>query len=325
MLHVTVFNSLVRAWQNAFNLWCSLVIMRNLLYYKYVEIVDPDAFRDEHLQLLRSLNLKGKVFVAREGINGCITGAEQDAENYKAAMRTDSRFADLEFKDTPASEHGFRKTIVRVRPEIVTSSTTVNLTNAAPYIEANELKALLESGEEVILLDARNNYESAIGRFKNAITPDISVFRKFTDVADELSKLKNKKIVTYCTGGIRCEKASAVLKERGFTDVQQLHGGIIRYGEEVGNDHWEGRCFVFDTRGSIAIHPEGQSEPIASCHDCHLPADTYYNCRRVLCDKRLIGCSKCIERLQGFCSRFCLNEHARREREAQQRACGTQA
>jgi len=286
--------------------------MRNILFYKYVHISDLEKYRDEHLVLLRSLQLKGKVLIATEGINGCITGEDSSTKQYMAALRADSRFADMEFKDTYASEHSFRKILVRIREEIVTSSTTVTVQNAAPYIEPTELKALLESGEEIVLIDARNNYESAIGRFANAITPDIDVFRQFTNVADELAHLKEKQVVTYCTGGIRCEKASAVLKERGFTNVKQLHGGIIRYGEEVGNDHWEGRCFVFDTRGSIAIHPDGQSAPIASCHSCKMPADTYYNCQRALCDKRLIGCTRCIERLQGFCSKFCLNEHTRR-------------
>jgi UPF0176 protein len=286
--------------------------MRNLLYYKYVEIADPAEFQKQHMQLMLDLGLKGKVLVAHEGINGCITGTEEATEQYKAALWSDARFADMEFKEGLTSEHGFKKTIVRVRSEIVTSKTTVNLHNKAPYIEPSELKTLLENNEEVILLDARNNYESAIGKFKNALTPDIPVFREFNEYVDTLEHLKDKPIVTYCTGGIRCEKASAVLKEKGFSNVRQLHGGIIRYGEEVGNEHWEGKCFVFDTRGAINIDPAKQSEPIAKCHVCNVPADKYYNCRLVTCDKRFIACAACEEKLERHCSKNCKNVHSKK-------------
>jgi UPF0176 protein len=281
-------------------------IMRNLLFYKYVEIEDLVAFRESHLAVLRQLHLKGKVLIAHEGINGCVTGTEEETAAYKQLLWADPRFSDLEFKDTEAPAHGFRKTIVRIRPEIVTSKTTVNLQNKAPYITPQELKETLDKNEDVILLDARNNYESAIGRFKNALTPDIVTFRQFTDVADQLRHIKDKPIVTYCTGGIRCEKASAVLKERGFTNVRQLHGGIIKYGEQVGSTHWEGKCFVFDTRGAINIDPN-ESEPIAKCAACNLPADTYYNCALVRCDKRFIACDACAQALEKHCCKKCRN------------------
>jgi UPF0176 protein len=286
--------------------------MRNLLFYKYVEIADPERFREEHLTLLRQLNLKGKVLVAHEGINGCITGTEAETEAYKQALWADERFADVEFKEGLTNEHGFRKTIVRVKSEIVASRTTVTLQNKAPYISPAELKAALDNNEEVILLDARNNYESRIGKFNNALTPDITVFREFSSYVESIEHLKDKPIVTYCTGGIRCEKASAVLKEHGFTNVRQLHGGIIKYGEHVGAAHWEGTCFVFDTRGSIHIDPAQQSELITKCAHCNLPADAYYNCALVNCDARFIACEQCATQLEQHCSKQCRNIHGKR-------------
>lgn len=276
--------------------------MRNILFYKYVEISDPEALKHAQRALMERLAIKGTVLLAREGINGCLTGTGESIDAYKEALTSDERFSDIEFKEGVTSEHGFKKIKVKVKPEIVTSKTTVTLANKAPYIEPEELKALLDAGEDVVLLDARNNYEAALGRFKGAITPDITVFRDFTKVADELAALKDKPIVTYCTGGIRCEKASAVLKERGFTNVRQLHGGIIRYGEEANGAHWEGTCFVFDTRRAV---PVGDAKPIAQCVSCQQVTDGYHNCAVKTCDAWYIACPECKATLSNCCSAVC--------------------
>jgi len=167
-----------------------------------------------------------------------------------------------------------------------------------------------------VLLDARNDYESTIGKFRGAITPAITVFREFTAVADNLAHLKDKQIVTYCTGGIRCEKASAVLKERGFTNVRQLHGGIIRYGEETGGAHWEGKCFVFDTRRAIPIAPNNTSI-IAQCAHCGVASDEQRNCAVLSCDKWFVACEACLDECNGACSPVCAQELHKRTPEKQ--------
>lgn len=283
--------------------------MQNLLYYKYVKIKDPESFRDKHLAFCKKIGLLGKVLVAKEGINGCVSGTEEQCKQYIIELRKDPSFADIEFKITATDNHNFKKMFVRIRNEIVTTKVlSIHLKDKAPYIEPREFKQLLESGEEIVVIDARNDYESDIGKFKNAITPDIKIFSEWPEAVKKLKYLKDKPIVTYCTGGIRCEKASAYLKEQGFKNVRQLHGGIIRYGEECGNSHWQGKCFVFDNRGAINIDPSAPSEPITQCNLCRLPCDDYYNCALFTCDKRFIACSTCIKALEGCCSKRCRNE-----------------
>jgi UPF0176 protein len=276
--------------------------MKNILFYKFVEIDEPMSFRDKHQVFCDSLELKGKVLVAHEGVNGCISGSEDACEAYKTMMWSDTRFEDIEFKESSVKDHTFRKMIVRIRDEIITfKQPQSKLRNTAPYIEPQELKQLYESGEEFYLLDARNNYESAIGKFKNAITPDIDVFSDFPQFLKDVEHLKDKKIVTYCTGGIRCEKASALMREQGFSSVFQLHGGIIQYGDVCSSDYWEGKCFVFDERVAIEVDPAKKAEPITSCAHCDRKDDRYYNCANVDCDKRFISCKDCVEKSSGKC------------------------
>ena len=151
----------------------------------------------------------------------------------------------------------------------------------------------------------RNNYEAKIGRFRNAITLNLPTFRQLPELIKQLEPLKEKNIVTYCTGGVRCEKAVSLLKKHGFKFVKQLHGGILNYGKECSDAYWEGKCFVFDTRGAVNIDPEKQSEPITQCEMCRLPCDAYHNCRITSCDRRFIACEACIKILNGCCSKNC--------------------
>ncbi len=281
--------------------------MRNILFYKYVPIENLEQFRDEHWDFCRSLNLLGKILIADEGINGCLTGTVENTQAYMDAMGKDPRFADMAFKMGNTNQHNFKKMIVRIRKEIVTSHLDVTPDQAAPYIEPEQLKKELDEGKELILIDARNLYEANIGKFKGAITPDVDVFSQWPEAVEKLKNLKDKPIVTYCTGGIRCEKASAHMIKQGFTNVRQLHGGIIRYGELCSNEHWEGKCFVFDTRGAVEIDPKKQTEPITQCTLCNLPNDTYHNCAFVDCDKRFISCEKCHAVLEGCCTKNCKN------------------
>jgi UPF0176 protein len=282
--------------------------MKNILFYKYVDIEDLESFKEEQFELAKSLNLLGTILVAEEGINGCLSGKEKDLEEYKKLLTKDSRFSDIKFKEGGINKHSFKRLHVRIRKEIVSSSFMANLRNKAEYIEPKDLKKLLDSNEEVIMLDARNNYEYNIGKFKDAIHLDLDTFRELPSKLNQIKKLKNKKIVTYCTGGVRCEKASAFLKENGFENVYQVHGGILTYGQECGNEHWEGKCFVFDTRGAIDIDPNAQSEPITQCVLCNIPNADLHNCELTSCDKWFTACDDCIKFLEGCCSKKCRND-----------------
>jgi UPF0176 protein len=287
--------------------------MLNVLFYLYVEMTDLEGFREAHHKVLEKHNLLGKVLIASEGINGNVTGEEQDCIAYMQELHQDPRFKDMQFKLGTTETHNFRKRIVRIRNEIVTYKIEADMKDKAPYIEPQELKAELDAGEEVVLIDVRNRFEYKIGHFEGAVEAQMDVSSEWPEAVKELASkgLKDKKVVTYCTGGVRCEKATAYLKEQGFTKVRQLHGGIIRYGEEIGDEHWKGKCFVFDTRGAIAIDPEKQAEPITQCETCYLPADTYRNCSLVTCDHRHIHCDECSIRLGGCCSKQCKNHYER--------------
>lgn len=279
--------------------------MKNILFYKYQEINDLQKQKENLLVKAKKLDLLGKILIAKEGINGCVSGEDNNIEEFKKTIQELPGMNDIEFKEADAKQHTFKKMFVRIRKEIVTLNTNTKIDNKAEYIEPQELKQLLDNKEDIIIIDARNNYESKIGRFKNAICPDIDVFSEWPQAVKELDNLKNKQIVTYCTGGIRCEKASAYLKEQGFTNVKQLHGGIIRYGQEIGDEHWEGKCFVFDKRGAINIDPEKNSEDISQCRQCAIPTSNYHNCTNVECDKRVILCEECIDVLEGCCDKAC--------------------
>jgi len=282
--------------------------MKNILFYKYIDIKNPNIFREKQHELCKELDLLGTILIAKEGINGCLSGTEKNTKKYMDLLHKDPKFFDIEFKTTKTNKHNFKRLSVRIRGEIVASRLKVDLKNAAPYIEPKELKEFLDSHEDSILLDVRNKYEYKIGKFKNTKTLSLDTFRQLPNKINQLKNFKNKKIIIYCTGGIRCEKASAFLKENGFKDVYQLHGGILAYGNEIGNNYWQGKCFVFDTRGAIEIDPHNQSKIISPCTLCHTPSYDYYNCALTSCDKRFISCKDCIRTLKDCCSKNCRNE-----------------
>ncbi|MDD9952868.1 MAG: rhodanese-related sulfurtransferase [Candidatus Woesearchaeota archaeon] len=287
--------------------------MKNILYYKYTELANLEVLKEELIKKGTELGLLGKILIAEEGINGCVSGTDEDINAFKAWLTAKKEFADMAFKEGKTEDHTFKRFKVKIRKEIVSlREESTALHDKADYIEPAELKTLLDNNEEVILVDARNNYESTIGKFANAITPDIEFFSQWPDAVKKLQAFKEKPIVTYCTGGIRCEKASAYMKEQGFTNVKQLHGGIIRYGEACGDAHWEGKCFVFDSRGAIDIDPSKESEHITQCTMCNLPCSKYHNCALVDCDKMFIACEKCTNTLEHCCSKLCRGSRGRK-------------
>lgn len=281
---------------------------RILLYYCYAHIADPETYREEHHLFCIENNIRGRIIIAPEGLNGTVSGTLEDCEKYMAYIHSDPRFAKTEFKIETHDKHAFTKIHVRVKPEIVHSSLRhidPNL-KTGKYVEPEEFKALKDQ-EDVVILDVRSNYEHEIGRFKNAITLDIENFRDFPDKVNDLEHLKDKKVITYCTGGIKCEKASAFLLEKGFKDVYQLHGGIIKYGLEAGGEDFEGKCYVFDNRIAVDVN-KVNPKVISHCHVCGVECDRMVNCANPTCNEHLPICEKCGWELAGACSPEC-KEH----------------
>ena len=276
-----------------------------LLYYCYTPLDNPEQFRDEHHRLCLALDLRGRIIVAAEGLNGTVSGSAENCACYMAAVKADPRFAALEFKIDEVPAHTFQKLHVRVKAEIVHSS----LHHMRPHektgqhLSPAEFKALKDR-DDVVVVDVRSDYEYNLGRFKNAVTLDMENFRDFPERVERLKEFKDKKILTYCTGGVKCEKASAYLLEQGFENVYQLHGGIIKYGIEAGGEDFDGQCYVFDNRVAVDVNRVNPSV-ISRCQHCQQPSNRLVNCANPHCNAHLPLCEACGEQLQGACSDAC--------------------
>ncbi len=276
-----------------------------LLYYCYAPIEDVEQFREEHHLLCLNLNLRGRIIIASEGVNGTVSGLAEDCEKYMQLVKADPRFADIDFKIDYSDEKAFTKLHVRLKPEIVHSDLHhINpRQRTGTYVEPEDFIEM-KNDPDVVLLDVRSNYEHKLGKFKNAVTLDIENFRDFPEKISELEQYKNKKIVTYCTGGIKCEKASAYLLEQGFENVYQLHGGIIKYGLEAGGEDFEGKCYVFDNRIAVDVN-KVNPVVISTCYVCSTPSDRMINCANPECNNHIPVCEKCGWEMDGACSAAC--------------------
>ncbi len=278
-----------------------------LLYYKFVDIEEPKGFVKRHLKMCKKLGLLGKVLVGKEGINGSVCGNKEQVERYKEELRKDPRFSDIVFKEDIGDEFTFTKMAVRVRDEIIALNKKVDLSMKAPYITPKELLEMYKNGEDFVILDARNDYEWKVGKFKNAKVLPIKTFRQFPDALEKVKdELRGKKIITYCTGGIRCEKASALMRQEGLENVYQLQDGILNYCKELPNTNWEGKCFVFDKRLVSDVNNAGNT--MSKCELCSKPCDLYRNCKNNNCDRLAIMCLACEKKMNACCCEKCLEE-----------------
>ena len=277
-----------------------------ILFYKFVEIKNPKELMKMHMNFCNNLNVKGKVILAEEGINGSISGTKEQVARYKEELQKDKRFKDIEFKEETGIINPFNKMIVRVKNEIIRLDKNIDIKNTGKHISPKEFLELSKD-KNIVVLDTRNDYESRAGKFKNAMLSNISTFREFPSFVDNLSIPKDTQIITYCTGGIRCEKASAYMIQQGFTNVSQIHGGIINFCQQLPNTLWEGKCFVFDDRLTSSIGQD-KNKTLNSCVHCKTPCDIYRNCKIKSCNKLIFICQNCKKDFHACCSQACRKE-----------------
>ena len=288
---------------------------QTLLYYCYSAIENAEQFATDHLKFCKSLNLVGRIIVADEGLNGTVSGSVESCKAYMDFIHADNRFAKTDFKIDDVKEPSFIKMHCRYKTEIVHSGLR------DPHIINPELKTgihldpeefnKMKDQDDVIVLDVRSNYEHSVGKFKNAVTLDIENFREFPDKILELQKYKDKKILTYCTGGIKCEKASALLLHEGFKNVYQLHGGIIKYGKEAGGKDFEGKCYVFDNRVAVDVNTVNP-QVVSTCRNCGTITAKMINCANPECNEHFTQCDACGEKFDGGCSEACQSHPRKR-------------
>ncbi len=280
-----------------------------LLYYKYIAIADPEKIRTEQITLCESLNLKGRIVIAHEGINGTIEGREQDTKKYMSFMKKTKLFKGIKYKKSVGTGESFPKLSVKVRAEVVTVKIPVDPSKiSGKYISAEKLHSWFEDKKEFDIVDMRNDYEYISGHFQNFVPSGIHNFYDLPDVLPQLAHLKNKTVVTVCTGGIRCEKASGLLLMNGFEDVYQLDGGIQTYMEKYPNEHFLGKLYVFDKRLTLGFNTEDPLHKIVGkCMHCSVSCDSYVNCEYDVCHFHYISCANCIDKelSLSFCKKEC--------------------
>lgn len=285
-----------------------------LLYYKYVSVTDPVELMKSQREFCEKHNLKGRIIVAEEGINGTIGGHEKDTNAYVEYMLAQSEFSDMQFKISDGTQDDFPRLSVKVRPEIVSThlqgEEAVNpFKDPAPYIYPEELHTWFKEGKEFHLVDMRNTYEYKVGRFEDSIDSTFDHFRDLPEVIKKIEHLKDKEVVTACTGGIRCEKASGYLVKHGFKKVHQLYGGMQTYMQKYPGDDFLGKLYVFDGRVTVDFDNGKNHVVVGECDKCGEPCETYVNCGLPTCNKHFLCCENCFDKEinKPFCSVKCKN------------------
>ncbi len=278
-----------------------------LLYYKYIDIQYPEQIRKWQYKVCESLNLKGRILIATEGINGTVGGSDENINKYIQAMNNHPLFDGIDFKISEGDENYFPRLRIAVRPEIVRLGIdqAIKAKDGGIHLTPQQTHDLLNNKpQDLVLLDTRNSYESRVGTFENAIIPNTQTFREFPDYVDNnLEQFKDKQVLMFCTGGIRCERASAYLKSKGVTkEVYQIQGGIHRYVEQFPDGFFRGKNYVFDGRITTKIN----DDVLGSCHICKVQCDEYTNCLNASCNLQFTACQPCIEKLGNSCSTQCL-------------------
>jgi len=270
-----------------------------LLYYTYVELADPTAVMLWQKALCERLSLKGRIVIAHNGINGTIEGTTKNTKQYSKETKQYLPFSKIVWKKSEGTGNAFPKLQVRVRKDLVSDHTDEwgvdpNV-QTGKYLSASELHDWIHSGKKFYIMDMRNNYEHKSGAFEGSILPDIDNFRDLPNLLPELKKYNDRPIVTVCTGGIRCERASGLLLKHGFHEVYQLKDGIVTYMENYPNEDFKGKLYVFDNRLVMGFDTNSpKHEVIGKCFVCNKASENYVNCSNNRCHRHFICCEDCL-------------------------------
>tara|TARA_B100000902_G_C27274829_1_gene898248 strand:- start:809 stop:1852 length:1044 start_codon:yes stop_codon:yes gene_type:complete len=281
-----------------------------LSFYKYVQLKDLEEFRDDLYVKWIGLNVLGRIYLSVEGINAQLSVPTDSLEKFKSMVNNYNGFEDIKFKIAlEDNKKSFYKLVIKIREQIVSDGLSFNeydITNVGNHLTAKEWNKAIDNG--ALVIDMRNHYESEIGKFKGAVCPEVETFKEqLPIVKDLLNGKEDDNVLLYCTGGIRCEKASSYLKHHGFKNVNQLHGGIIDYVRQINKDKdienkFIGKNFVFDERRGERV----SDDVISKCHQCGESYDTHVNCRNVNCNLLFLQCGKCKIKYQNCCSIDCI-------------------
>lgn len=279
-----------------------VLMQKIILYYKFTPISDPHVVMLWQKTLCTGLNLRGRIIVSPHGINGTVGGELEDLKTYIKETKQFTGFKETVFKWSDGAREDFPRLSVKVRPELVgfkaageTIVDEAGVVGGGVHLKPKQVHELVEAyGDDVVFFDGRNAHEAKIGKFKNAVVPDTNTSRDFIPELEsgKYDDLKAKKVVTYCTGGIRCEILSAMMKNRGFKDVYQIDGGIVKYGETYGDDGlWEGSLRVFDDRMTVDFSDHAKT--IGGCTHCQNKTSNFENCAFANCNDLVLICEEC--------------------------------
>jgi UPF0176 protein len=286
-----------------------------LLFYKYTYIKDPEVLRLDQKRICEDLSLKGRIIVAKEGINATLEGTKENTEKYLSIFLSDPRFKDTHIKRSEGTGEAFPRLSIKVRKDLVSDSLPVQVNpieTTGKRLSADELHEWFEKKSgEFYIVDMRNDYEYKVGHFDGSVLPGMKNFRDLPKAKDSINDLKDKTVVTVCTGGVRCEKASGFLVNEGFKDVYQLDGGIVSYMEKYPGKAFKGSLYVFDKRKVMTFDAPDQHIVIGRCGICKKPSENYTNCTLDTCHEHFICCDDCKSEQNGatFCSLECQKTH----------------
>jgi len=278
-----------------------------LLFYSYFHLEYPERVQKWQLELCKELGLKGRIIIAHEGINGTLGGATEKIERYKKAVENHPLFKGIDFKESSGVGNDFPRLRVVIKNEVVNlglDPKTITADKGGKHLTPQEVHELLSNKpENLVVLDARNKVEWAIGKFTNAITPNIETFRELPEFINQNEEqFKDKQVLMYCTGGIRCERASAFLKSKNITqEVYQIEGGIQRYTEQYPDGFFRGKNYVFDGRVAVKVN----DDILSNCLHCKQPCDEYVNCLNGVCNEHFVCCKQCVANHNQTCRIEC--------------------
>lgn len=273
-----------------------------ILYYKFAPLSDPEAIKLWQRTLCERFNLKGRILISKHGINGTVGGHIDDVKAYVKATKEYAPFKNTMFKWSDGVGNDFPRLSVKVRKELVALDAADEIevdekgvVGGGKHLKPEEVHKLVEErGDDVIFFDGRNAYEAQVGKFKNAIVPDVKTSHDFKKELEDpkYNDIKDKPVVTYCTGGVRCEIISSMMKKRGFKEVYQIDGGIVKYGEKFGDEGlWEGSLYVFDDRMNVKF--SDKAKDIGECVHCQGKTSNFENCALKSCNRLVLICENC--------------------------------